>query len=83
MRAAITAALVRVQIVLRINVLADEFVTREVLVQGALSAHLALAIEPLSSPQARDATMKVTRPRARGLRHRSCDSPPSIACSAL
>jgi len=62
-RAAIIAALVRVQIVLRINVLADEFVTREVLVQGALSAHLALAIEPRSSPPARDATMKVAQCR--------------------
>jgi len=63
-RRAVLAALVRVQIVLRINVLADEFVTREGLIQAALSAHLALALEPCPSrPAGMDPPLDVVRSR--------------------
>ena len=52
-RAAIIAAVFRVQLVLRINVLAADFVDREVLVQAALSAYLGLTVEG-SASQVRD-----------------------------
>ena len=43
-RRAIVAALFRFQLVLRINVLAEEALDRELLIQGVLGAHLVLAI---------------------------------------
>lgn len=62
-RAAIIATLVRVQIVLRINVLAQDFVDREVLVQAALAAYLGLAIESRASPTGDRASIGVVRCR--------------------
>ena len=62
-RAAIIAAVFRVQLVLRINVLAAAFVDREILVQGALCAHLGLAIEGTASPTPYSAVLGVVRCR--------------------
>jgi len=61
--AAIVAAVFRVQLVLRINVLASDFVDREVLVQGALSAYIALAVEGSASPARDRAPIGVARCR--------------------
>ena len=44
-RRAIVSVLFRVQLVLRINILAQEFIDREVLIHGLLSAHVCLALE--------------------------------------
>ena len=43
----------RVQLVLRINVIAQEFLDREALIQGVLSAYLALALTADEGPQER------------------------------
>jgi hypothetical protein len=44
-RRAVTAALFRVQLVLRINVVSHDFLDREVLMYAALTAHMGLAME--------------------------------------
>jgi len=62
-RAAIIAAVFRVQLVLRINVLASDFVDREILVQAALSAYLGLAVEGTASPARDRAPIRVVRCR--------------------
>ena len=62
-RAAIIAAVFRVQLVLRINVLAQDFVDREILVQAALSAYLGLAVESSASPARDRAPIRVVRCR--------------------
>jgi len=62
-RAAIIAAVFRVQLVLRINVIAEAFVECEVLVQAALSAYLALTVEGTASPARDRALPRVVRCR--------------------
>jgi hypothetical protein len=62
-RAAIVAAVFRVQLVLRINVLAEAFLDREILVQAALSAYLALTIEGTASRDRDRAVLGVVRCR--------------------
>lgn len=62
-RAAIIAGVFRVQLVLRINVVASDFVDREILVHAALSAYLGLAVEDSASPTRDSALLGVVRCR--------------------
>ncbi|MBA3688435.1 MAG: hypothetical protein H0W81_06375 [Chloroflexi bacterium] len=62
-RTAIIETIFRVQLALRINVLAQEFVELEVLVQAALSAYFSLAADEHASPAAYRATIGLVRCR--------------------
>jgi len=59
-RKAIVETVFRFQLVLRINILSHEFLDREGLIQAALSAHLALALDANDRPSER-ATLPIAR----------------------